>query len=151
MLTSLYGGIPFVSSRSDILARALKLSDLKNNELYYELGSGIGSGLLIASERFKARAVGVEISPFHWLISRLRTWRNKNIQVIMADFRKIDLSNADVIYCYLSPKLMRELLPKFKRELKKGSRVISYAFRLHGIKADALQKEKDDEVYLYSF
>ena len=75
---SLIGGIPFVSSTSKVIRAGLKLADLKSDEVFYELGSGIGTGILIASNEFKARAVGIEISPFHYVISRFRTKKSKH-------------------------------------------------------------------------
>ncbi len=49
---------------------------------------------------------------------------------------KADLRNADVIFLYLSPRWMDHLAPKFDRELRPGTRVLSHAFPFRDRDAD---------------
>src|SRR5271168_2281458 len=53
---------PYVVSPQEIVDRMLELADLKPGEKLYDLGSGDGRILITAVTRFKAKAVGVEIS-----------------------------------------------------------------------------------------
>ena len=53
---------PYVVSPQEIVDRMLELADLKPGETLYDLGSGDGRILITAVSRFKAKAVGVEIS-----------------------------------------------------------------------------------------
>ena len=53
---------PYVVSPQEIVDRMLELADLKPGEKLYDLGSGDGRILITAVVRFKAKAVGVEIS-----------------------------------------------------------------------------------------
>ena len=53
---------PYVVSPQEIVDRMLEIADLKPNETLYDLGSGDGRILLTAAQRFRAKAVGVEIS-----------------------------------------------------------------------------------------
>ena len=41
-----------------------------------------------------------------------------------------NLGDADVIVCYLLPESLARLQPKLDAELKKGARVVSYAFQI---------------------
>jgi len=116
-----------------------------------ELGSGIGSGLIIAVNDFKANVTGVEISPFHYLISKIRLINRHNIEIIRGDFRNIDFSKFDVIYCYLSPKLMQTLGPKFKKELSRGARVVSLAFEIPNLKPAKTKNVNNKKIYLYGY
>lgn len=150
-LISVFGGIIYVGTRAGIIKEALKFAGLKKGDKFYELGSGLGNGLIIASREFGAQATGIEISPFHYLISKARTMGDKNIKIILANYKKIDLSKADVIYCYLLPKLMDELLSKFSRELKPGSRVISYAFPIAEKTSFKIKSVDHTKIYLYKF
>jgi hypothetical protein len=43
---------------------------------------------------------------------------------------KTDLSAATVLALYLVPELNAKLLPKFRAELKPGSRVVSHQYRI---------------------
>src|SRR4030067_3023827 len=106
-LISLYGGVHYVGSGDNIYRRALKLASLKSGDTFIELGSGYGKGLLIAAENDLVQAVGVEISPFHYLISRLKTHKKRNIKIVLADYRKISFRGAKVVYCYLLPKQLK--------------------------------------------
>jgi hypothetical protein len=87
-----------------------------------ELGSGWG-GLAAALQRKGIRVTAFEISPLPRFMSRLR-----GVKAINADFMKADLSGFDTIICYLSPKHMTILKPKFEAELKPGTTIISNAF-----------------------
>ena len=150
-LISIYGGSPYVASKKNIIKEALKLAEIKSDDVFYELGSGLGTGLIIASREFGAKAIGIEISPYNYLVSKIRTNRNKKIRVIMANIKRIDLSEADVVYCYLYPKLMDQLLPKFKNELKPGSRVVSAAFTISKLKPDIIKEIDNKKIYMYRF
>lgn len=150
-LISLYGGVPFVASKSGVIKKALEMAKIKGGEIFYELGSGIGTGLLIASKEFKVKSVGIEISPFYYLVSLIKTKKDKKIKVICGNFKKINLSKADVVYCYLFPGLMQKLLPKFRKELRSGSRVVSYVFLLPQLKPDSIKDINGKKIYLYRF
>jgi len=150
-LISLYGGVPFVDSGSDIFRQAFKMANLRQGKVLYELGSGIGTGIVIASREYKARVCGVEISPLYYLISKIRGSSDKNINVIYSDIMKVNLHSADVVYCYLIPKLMKALEQKFKHELKSGALVVSLAFQLPNTKPYKIEKIKNRTLYLYKF
>lgn len=150
-LISVFGGVVYVGTDSEIIRKALKLAGLKKGDKFYELGSGFGDGLMMASMEFGARAIGIEISPFHYLISKIRTLGDKNIKIILANYKKINLSHADVVYCYLLPKLMNGLLPKFSRELKLGTKVISYAFPIQVKTPFKIKVINQTKIYLYKF
>src|SRR5277367_3845660 len=53
---------PYVVSPQQIVDRMLELADLKPGETVYDLGSGDGRILITAVQRFRAKAVGIEIS-----------------------------------------------------------------------------------------
>ncbi|MEK7211069.1 MAG: hypothetical protein AAB731_00360, partial [Patescibacteria group bacterium] len=52
----------------------------------------------------------------------------RNVKILRKNFFRADLSAATHIFTYLFPKPMNELLPKFKKELKPGARVVSCDF-----------------------
>src|SRR5271166_749537 len=53
---------PYVASPQSIVDRMLELADLRPGEKLYDLGSGDGRILITAVSRFRAKAVGIEIS-----------------------------------------------------------------------------------------
>ena len=148
---SLSGGINYVGSGDELIRLVLKEAQLKNNQLFYELGSGFGNGLIIASQEFGAKAKGIEISPLYYYVSKIKTRHNKNITVSSGDLRKINLAKADVVYCYLCPKLMTYLKSKFNHELKKNSIVISKSFTIPEKTPYKTININNSIVYFYKF
>ena len=142
--------------RSDA-RKALKLASLSKNDTLYELGCGDGEVILSAAQDFGSQAVGIEIDPTRFFISKFRVWRNgmsKKVTVVRKDFKKIDLSAATVVYMYLVPAALKRNLPKLKDELRTGAKILSYRYR---IPLDKNEKnivfEKEDKrakVYLYT-
>lgn len=125
-------GAPFVPSEPEVVERITTLTEIKKGDIFYELGSGDGR-IVIAAALRGAKAYGIEIDRFRVWYSRLwiRLLRlDQDIQILHQDFFKVNLSKADVVCLFLLPKTNEKLTKKFKKELKKGARVISYGFPL---------------------
>ncbi|MEJ7709607.1 MAG: 50S ribosomal protein L11 methyltransferase [Pyrinomonadaceae bacterium] len=50
------------------------------------------------------------------------------VQFLEQDLFEVDLSKADVVTLYLLPEVNARLLPKFQKELKPGTRVVSHNY-----------------------
>ncbi len=124
-------------------ARAIcKLAEISKNDIVYDLGCGDGTFIITAAKEFKAEAIGVEIDPSRFLISKIRICLNNlssKVKIKRKSFFNEDLSQATVVVIYLVPKTLEKLLPKFKKELKKGTRIISYKYKIN------LRLEKEDK------
>ena len=104
---------------------------VEKGKIFYDLGSGTGRELIVASKEFKLNSMGFELSPILFLISKLNLFLNQTkSRVLMKNFYKADLSGADIIFCFLTSKTMKKLSPKFKKELKNGTKIISYCFKI---------------------
>ena len=118
-------------------ARAIcNLAKITRSDLVYELGSGDAEFLITTAKEFGARGVGIELDPLRFLISTLIIHIirvNDRVVIKKKNFFDEDLSRATVVYVYLVPRTLNLLLPKFKKELKKGTRIVSYKYEL-GIK-----------------
>jgi len=143
---------PFMSSSKKVIRSALKLSRLKEGENFYDLGCGNGRALVIAEREFGANATGFELSPHHYLISKLKCLiLSKRAKVFWKNFYKINLSEADVIFCFLTPKAFLKLSEKMKKELKPGARVVIYSSLLPGWdgKKSSELEVKNFKIFLY--
>ncbi len=125
------------------------LAKVKKNDLIIDLGSGDGTALITAAKEFGAKGIGIEIDPFRYFISKFLLKINlgsNKVKFIRGNLFDQNLSKADVIFVYLVPKTLEKLLPKFKKELKKGTRIISYRYKI-----DLKLKEYDrkNEIRLY--
>ena len=148
MLTFVFAGFsaaPWVPIRKHDIKRVLKLANIKSGDKFYDIGCGDGR-LLCAVAKKNAKAIGFEISLLPYLISKFR----RSIQVKYQSFWNADLSNADIVYFFLMPKIMPKLKQKLEQELKPGTKVISYIFKIPGWKPEKVSKIKNkNKIYLY--
>lgn len=114
----------------------VQAADLEKGDVVLDLGAGDGRILATAmKERRGIRAIGYEGAYGVWLLAKLRSRFSKYKPDIRCEnFMEADFSKADVVFTYLGIGLMQQLKPKFKKELKRGARVISHAFTIHGMK-----------------
>src|ERR1051325_4979125 len=54
---------PYIPSPQVVVDRMLELARIKPGETVYDLGSGDGRILITAAQKFRAKAVGIEMSP----------------------------------------------------------------------------------------
>lgn len=115
---------PYVPTKRERIKKLLSSIPLKGKN-FYELGSGDGR-IVMEAAKMGAKAYGIEQSFLRVLYSRLKSV--KDSQFIHGDIFKQDLSNADIVFIFLLPKGVDRLEPKLKKELKKGSIVITQTF-----------------------
>ncbi len=121
----------------------LKIANVKRGEVVYDLGSGDGRVVEIARKEFGAEAIGIEKNPVLVWLSRGKG------RIIHGSIFNIDISKANVIVIYLSHKLTQRLKEKFKRELKKGVRIVSASHPIEGWKE--VRKIKTGHFYSYLY
>lgn len=128
-------GAPFVPTQMDQVDRMLKAANLKKGRKIYDLGSGDGRLVYKAAKDYDANAVGYEFSPFVWLWALFLKlfWRSK-AKLKFGNFWKRDLSDADVLVCYLLPHTMKKMEEDLLPQLKPGTLIVSHAFALPGLK-----------------
>ncbi|NQU77962.1 50S ribosomal protein L11 methyltransferase [Candidatus Falkowbacteria bacterium] len=135
---------PYVPLFKRDVRRMLEIAQVNSNDIVYDLGSGDGRMLVMAARKFEAsECVGFEISFLPYLISKIKILllgHNKKIKVIPKNLYTQNLKQATVITCFLLPHALKKLGPKFATELKPGTRIVSYAFRIPGLKR--LKKDK---------
>jgi SAM-dependent methyltransferase len=127
--------VPFVGVPNRTLKDIEKALLLKEDSVVYDLGCGDGRVLFYLSKNNpKIKYIGIENSMFPFILASVENWWHKkidkldNVKIIKADFFKIDLSNATHIFTYLYPNVMDDLLPKFDKEIKEGTRLVSASF-----------------------
>lgn len=141
---AMYKAAPFVPMSKKNVQAMIDMAELKTGDVLMDLGSGDGRILECASP-FVNKAIGIEINPILYLWSKFRLRKQKNIEIIREDLWKTDLSRVSVLTLYFIPPKMDKLAEKIKKEMKPGSKVMSYAFKFH----DWQYKEKNDKMYLY--
>jgi precorrin-6B methylase 2 len=122
----------FVPTPPEVVAAMLKAAKVGKGDIVYDLGSGDGRIAISAVKDFgAARATGIDIDP-----QRIKE-ANANLQVagvgdrvrfLNQDLFETNISEATVVTLYLLPSLNLKLIPKFQKELKPGTRIVSHAF-----------------------
>lgn len=128
---------------------ACKLAGISKKDVVYELGSGDGEFILVAAKDFHAKkAIGIEIDHTRYYISRIKKQLGKvdNSLFIRSDFKKIKISDATVVYFYLVPNVIKRIMPKLKKELKPGTKIISYRYKTPLM---LTKEDKKNNIYLY--
>lgn len=149
ILPLFWGGVWFPTPHKDI-ENLLAASELKEGETLMDLGCGDGRVLITAVEKFGAKGIGVEIDPFKVLIARMRIWRaglSDRIIIIWSSVAKADLSQADVLFIYLSHQAIDRLKKRFKTELKTTARIVTFGFLISGFPIYKAYRNKKGFVY----
>ena len=114
-------------------------------KLILELGSGWGGMTRRLQKAFpNAQVIGYERSFLPWLFSRLY------LKTKRADIFYVDLSEADVVFTYLSPWHMQYLDAQFKT-MKPGSTLVAVSFPIMDRQEDRKQDVGFTRVYAYTF
>jgi len=113
-----------------VVEQMLRLAALKPDDTVYDLGSGDGRIVILGAQQYGVRGVGIEIDPVFVDVAR-RTARDIKIEeavsFIEGDLFEADVSNATVVTIALSAEVNRRLAPKLLKELRVGTRIVSYA------------------------
>ena len=120
MIPAFYG-LPSRPTRRERIRTALQLADLKQDEILYDLGAGDGRVLLMAAKEFGAKAVGIEIGPVQYALIWLRITAagfGDRISIRWGNFYKTELKDADVVFIYQLPGVMKKIHKKLLYFLK---------------------------------
>lgn len=124
---------PYIPTKMGAIKKILKLAGVKKSKKFCELGSGDGRVVIAASE-LGANSVGIEQSFLRILYSRYKAKKIKNAKFIHGNIFSKTYSDADIVYIYLLLKGVNRLEDKLKKELKKGSIVITQTYHFQNWK-----------------
>lgn len=139
---------PDIPSPQPVVDRMLAAAHLRPGETLYDLGCGSGRIVITAAQKFKARAVGVELSNDIYKATLQRVRRlglEDRVRIINANALHVDLTPADVVTLYLLTGSNEKLKPSLER-LKPGARVISHEFQIRGWKPSDIEQVEVDGI-----
>ena len=137
-LTLVFGGgmltrVPLYHASRDAWGRLAELVPDEPGLRFVDLGCGFGGPVAhLARVRPDGHFLGVETSPFSWLVAWLRCLPRRNASIRLGSLWRVDLGAFDVAYAFLSPVPMPALWAKARREMKPGSTFISHSFEVPG-------------------
>jgi len=113
----------------------LDMTQLRRDEVLYDLGCGDGRIVLIAARDYQAKAFGVEIRKDLATAAQQQLRKfglERKAQIICGNLFDVDLSGANVVTLYLSPSGNEKLKSKLERELRPNSRIVSLDIPIKG-------------------
>ena len=131
--------VPYVPSPPDIVEKMLELAEVTSHDRVYDLGSGDGRIVIIAAQKFGARAVGIELDE---KLSEEASARIAELglqdraKIIHGDIFNSDFSLATVVTLYLLTWTNERLRPLLERQLRPGTRIVSHDFQVPGWKPE---------------
>jgi precorrin-6B methylase 2 len=123
----------FVPTPPEVVVAMLKAAKVGPNDIVYDLGSGDGRIPIAAVKDFgAARAIGIDIDPQRIKEANANLASSNitggRVRFLNQDLFTTDISEATVVTLYLLPSLNLKLIPKFEKELKPGTRIVSHSF-----------------------
>jgi len=125
--------VQFEPTPQHIVAGMLDLAQVGAADVVFDLGCGDGRIVIAAAKTRGARGVCVDIDPQRIRESRANAERSgvtDRIVFLNQDLLETGLGDATVVTLFLSPEMNLKVRPKLWRELKPGTRVVSY---VHGM------------------
>ena len=140
----------FAPTPMDMVSEVVALADLPAGGVFVDLGSGDGRVVVAIAEAYGVRSVGIELDPDKIDQSRalaISKGVDHLCKFIRADVIRVDLSKVDVVYSYLEEETLRKLMVRF-REMRSGSRLISYQHKVPGLPGG---KSETETLYVWDF
>jgi cyclopropane fatty-acyl-phospholipid synthase-like methyltransferase len=138
--------VKFVPSPDSVVEAMLKLARVTAADVVYDLGSGDGRIPIAAAKEYGARGVGIEIDPIRIREANdnlVKAGVGDRVRFVQQDLFEADISEATVVTLFLLTRLNQQLMPKLKRELRRGTRIVSHQFRMD----DTWPPEESQDVF----
>jgi SAM-dependent methyltransferase len=122
-------------------------------QVLIDIGCGDGRVLHQAHKRYGVRGVGYELNPLAYLKARIKFIGCRGVEIRWRNFQNADLSDADVVFCYLFPDVLKTLSSKLLSDLKPGATVVSCNFAIPGFDPEKILRPPGslhhDPIYIY--
>lgn len=142
--------VPYVPTPPEVVEEMLRLAEVTQTDLLYDLGCGDGRIVITAALRYGTKGVGVDIDP-----QRIKESRNKaaaaEVEQLVSfkeeDIFRTDFHDATVVSMYLLTKVNLRLRPRLLNELRPGTRIVSHSFSMHEWQPDKSERVLVDEIF----
>jgi predicted O-methyltransferase YrrM len=150
---------PWVPTPPEVIVKMCELAEIDQDDVVYDIGCGDGRIVIFAAKAYGARGVGIDIDPERIKESKASAKRagvEKLVTFKLADATTVEISEATALLLYLLPESNELLRPKFEKELKPGTPVVTHNYMIPGWESKEITSEvvKDTEgvehsVFLY--
>lgn len=144
--------VHYEATPQHIVEEMFKMAEVTKNDRIYDLGCGDGRFVITAAKKYGARGVGIDIDPERIIESihhaRVAGVMDK-VKFKEGDLFETDIREATLVALYLLPELNLDLRPKLLKELKPGSRVVSYKFDMYDWPPDKMARWGSSTYYFW--
>lgn len=145
--------VPYVPTPQPVVDEMLRLANVSDGDVVYDLGSGDGRIVISAAQNYDIRGVGVDIDPA--LVQEARENANQagvgdRVEFIQQDLFETDISDASVVTLYLLPDVNLSLRPKLLEDLQPGTRIVSHAFDMGDWKPEKVVEVGGRTIYFWT-
>ncbi len=144
--------VPYVPTNQNVVDAMLKMANVKQGDVVYDLGCGDGRIVVTAAKVHGATGMGFDIDPER-IAEANENAKNAGVtdkvQFVNANLFDTDLSGATVITMYLLPSVNMQLRPKILA-LKPGTRIVSHAFDMGDWKPEKVEYVDDAAIYFWT-
>lgn len=148
-ITLIVTRVPWAPTPKKTIDLILEEADIKPGQIVYDLGCGDGR-VLLRAEKLGAKTTGFELSLWLYLKAKFKIWLSgSKTKIIRKNFLNQNLSEADIIFCFLVSKVMPKVKVKLQKDLKPDTKVISYAFTFPDWQPYKILDTKPSKTYFY--
>ncbi len=143
--------VVWVPTPEAVVDRMLRMARVGKNDYVIDLGSGDGRTVIMAAQKYGARAMGIEYNPDMVALSDRNAEKaglGGKVKFMKADLFETDFSQATVITMYLLPQINIRLRPKIL-DMRPGTRVVSHAFNMEDWQPDQTATVEGRDAYLW--
>lgn len=134
---------PFVPSPAAVVEAAIELADIRENDVFLDLGAGDGRLLVAAAEKHPTvKAIGYEAHLERYRgIKALIKERKLGAQIAVHNAEIMqaagdDIAEATIVFLYLLQGTTNRLFEHFRSRFKPGTKVITHDFTLDSLKPE---------------
>jgi SAM-dependent methyltransferase len=127
--------VPYYPSGRALWDAVAKVLPADRAVRFIDIGSGLGGLVLHLSDtRQDGGFTGIEVAPLPWFASWVRARiRRSRARFLRGDYGRLDFSEYDAVFAYLSPAAMPALWRKASTEMRNGALLLSYEFDIPSV------------------
>lgn len=143
--------VPFVPTHAGDIEFIVKKLGISSADTFYDLGSGNGKVVFLVEKLSGAKVKGFELGWWTILFAKLKAKvTGSKAKFAAKNFFKANWSDANYVYGYLYPPLMRRVEEKFLADCKPGSIAIIRDFPFPNLAhSEKYFLPKEHEIYIY--
>jgi precorrin-6B methylase 2 len=131
--------VPYVPTKPEVVAEMLRMANVGQKDVLYDLGCGDGRILITAAQLYGTHGVGIDIDPDRIKESVENAAKAKVshlVKFIHGDLFEADFHEATVVSLYLLTSVNLRLRPRLFAQLRPGTRVVSHNYAMDTWKPD---------------